>query len=79
MVCLNCGDLEYYGRDQLRTDPRRHRCQACGLNTVKPLAAFDSEWAIFLEFLNWVRRKPSGPICPLCHLGRLSSQMVGIS
>ena len=97
MVCLGCGELDYYGPDQLGTGPRQpthigsivrkirrreagmHRCRACGLNTLQPLHLDETEWEILVEFWNWIRGKPNGPICPSCHLGRLRSDMVAIS
>jgi len=97
MICLGCGELEYYGPDQLGMSPRRrthigrivssvrsrealmHVCRGCGRNTLRPLHLDETEWEILVEFWNWVRGKPKGPICPSCHLGRLSSQMVAIS
>jgi hypothetical protein len=97
LVCLGCGELDYYGPDQLGKGPRRwthignivssvttrqaraHVCRGCGLNALHPLVWNETEREILLEFWNWLQGRPNGPVCPACHLGRLSSQMVAMS
>jgi len=97
MVCLGCGDLGYYGPDQLgaglarathigntvrsvrRREARMHRCRACGQGRLEPLKVDETEWELWGQLWNWVRRKPNGPFCPACHVGQLRSRMTGIS
>jgi hypothetical protein len=97
MVCLNCGDLDYYGPDQLgagqsrvthignivrsvrRREARMHHCRACGGDALEPLMVDETELELWVQLWNWVRGKPNGPICPVCHLGRLRSRMTAIS
>lgn len=97
MVCLACGDLGYYGPDQLgegaarathisntvrsvrRREARKHRCRACGRGDLEPLVVNETERELWVQLWNWVRGKPNGPFCPVCHVGQLRSQMTAIS
>ena len=97
MVCLGCGELGYYGPDQVGAGPRRatkignivtsvrrrearmHRCRACGRGALEPLMVDETEWELWGQLWNWVRGKPNGPFCPVCHVGQLRSEMTAVS
>ena len=62
-----------------RKDARKHSCERCGRNTLYPLMADETELEILLQFFNWLRGRPSRPLCPVCHTGRLEASMRAIS